>query len=61
MPGTNPIRVKMEWCHNGSPKVKYFTRGENESEGAFNDRVADEAHAALDAEKPTGDCSPAYP
>lgn len=61
MPGTSPVRVRMEWCHNGIPKVKYFTRGELETEDVFNARVASEAKAALDEQKPTGDCSPAFP
>lgn len=60
-PGTNSIKVKLSWCHNGVPKTKVFTRGETESEGDFNERVASEAFDALDAEKPTGDCVPPFP
>jgi len=59
-----PPKVKLSWCHNGTPKTKVFTRGENdpnETTEAFIDRVGDEAKAALIAETPTGDCDPAFP
>ncbi len=56
-----PVKVKVQWCHDGEPQTEPFVKAAGESDDDFADRVGSQVTLMLKRRRPTNDCEPPFP